>query len=73
MCLLFTILLDIDDRLTIQLVDRLNIMDFTWPELYLVTAFLKLFLFHSYHSTDFEVHRNWLAITNSLPTDQVTD
>ena len=47
-------------------------MDATWIEIYFLTAFLKLFLFHSYHSTDFEVHRNWLAITHSLPIDKVT-
>ncbi|KAJ9054142.1 glycosyl transferase [Entomophthora muscae] len=40
-----------------------------WELLFLSSA-LKSSLFLAYHSTDFEVHRNWLAITYALPINQ---
>lgn len=38
--------------------------------IFIAATCLKVLLFVAYHSTDFEVHRNWLAITKNLPVNQ---
>lgn len=38
--------------------------------IFIAATFLKILLFGAYHSTDFEVHRNWMAITANLPVKE---
>lgn len=51
----------------VQRIERSQEYNYSLWNIWVASTLLKILLFPSYHSTDFDVHRNWLSITSLLP------